>query len=416
MNGVFFEIASKSSIESSMPISRAIASRCSTALVEPPLAATLAIGVHDRGFGDDLRGAAIGSDRIHQHAPGFACGRVLVFVGGRNAGKLHGRNAQHLAAHGHGVCGELAAARAGTGAGIGFEGFKAGVVDLAGSVRADAFEDVLNRDVDLLAVGAVEFSRSDGAAVEHHAGNIEAAEGHDDAGHVLVASADADEAVEEIAARDEFDGVGDHFARDQRSLHTLRAHGDAVGDGDGVELHGRAAGFANAFFESLGYFVQVDVAGADLGPRVGDADDRLVQIVLCKSRRRANRSAPPRGWGLQSTECFVACLRCVIGSALLSSFQLQLSAFSCAVSAVICDFWLRQGCRAELSCAHFAFSQPASSCFVSNVSSAAACRRVRPMSSSPSIRQNLRKGSTSKVALNPRSSVTVWSSSETVSL
>ncbi len=43
MKGVFFEMASKSSMESSMPISRAIASRCRTALVEPPLAATLAI-------------------------------------------------------------------------------------------------------------------------------------------------------------------------------------------------------------------------------------------------------------------------------------------------------------------------------------------------------------------------------------
>ena len=53
-------------------------------------------------------------------------------------------------------------------------------------------------------------------------GNVEAAERHDRAGHVLVASGDGDEAVEEIAAGDELDGVGDDFAADQRGLHALR--------------------------------------------------------------------------------------------------------------------------------------------------------------------------------------------------
>ena len=124
------------------------------------------------------------------------------------------------------------------------------------------------------------FAGCDGAAVEHEARDVEAAEGHDDAGHVLVASADADETVEEIAAGNEFDGVGDDFARDERGLHALRAHRDAVGDGDGVELHRRAACFANAFFEGLGNFAKMHVAGADLGPGIGDADDGLMQIVF----------------------------------------------------------------------------------------------------------------------------------------
>jgi hypothetical protein len=64
-------------------------------------------------------------------------------------------------------------------------------------VGADALEDILNGDVH-----AVQFAGSDGSAVEHEAGNVEAAEGHDDAGHVLVAAADAGEAVEEVAAGD----------------------------------------------------------------------------------------------------------------------------------------------------------------------------------------------------------------------
>ena len=185
--------------------------------------------------------------------------------------------------HGHGVGGELAAACARAGTGIGFESFKTGVVNASGGVGADAFKDILNGDVYLFAIGAVELAGRDGAAVEHHAGNVEPAKRHDDAGHVLVAAADADQAVEEIAARHQLDGVGDDFARNQRGFHALRAHRDAVGDGDGVELHRRAAGLANAFFESFGDFAQMHVAGADFGPGIGDADDGLVQIFFCKS-------------------------------------------------------------------------------------------------------------------------------------
>ena len=100
------------------------------------------------------------------------------------------------------------------------------------------------------------------------------------AGHVLVAAGDADEAVEGVAAGDEFDGVGDDFAGDERGLHALGAHGDAVGDGDGVELHGGAAGLADALLDGFGYLAEMEVTGADLGPGVGDADDGLVQVFF----------------------------------------------------------------------------------------------------------------------------------------
>ena len=151
---------------------------------------------------------------------------------------------------------------------------------LAGGVRADGFEDVVDGDVFVGAVGLAEIAGRDGAAVEHEAGDVEAREGHDGGGHVLVAAGDADEAVEGVAARDELDGVGDDLAGDQRGLHAFGAHGDAVGDGDGVELHGRAAGLANAFLDGFGDLAQMEVAGADLGPGVGDADDGLVQVVF----------------------------------------------------------------------------------------------------------------------------------------
>jgi hypothetical protein len=86
----------------------------------------------------------------------------------------------------------------------------------------------------------------DGAAVDEDAGAVEARHGHDAAGHVLVAAADGDEAVEALAADDGLDGVGDDLAGDERVLHALGAHADAVGDGDGVEDDGLAAGGVDA--------------------------------------------------------------------------------------------------------------------------------------------------------------------------
>ena len=55
------------------------------------------------------------------------------------------------------------------------------------------------------------------------------------AGHILVAAADGEQAVHARGAANGLDRVGDDFARDQRILHALGAHGDAVADGDGAE-------------------------------------------------------------------------------------------------------------------------------------------------------------------------------------
>ena len=71
----------------------------------------------------------------------------MLFGGhGGDAGELDGRDAEELAGHGHGVGGELAAAGSGAGAGGGFDGFELVVVDFAGGVGADGFEDLRDGD------------------------------------------------------------------------------------------------------------------------------------------------------------------------------------------------------------------------------------------------------------------------------
>ena len=99
-------------------------------------------------------------------------------------------------------------------------------------------------------------------------------------GHRLVAADEADEAVEEVAARDELDRVGDHLARDQRGAHAGRAHRDAVGDGDRVELDRRAAGGADAVLHVHGELALVQVARHRLDPGRRDADERLREILV----------------------------------------------------------------------------------------------------------------------------------------
>src|SRR5437773_2220395 len=100
---------------------------------------------------------------------------------------------------------------------------------------SDRFVDVTDRDV-----LALEAAGHDRAAVDHETGDIHPRERHDRARDGLVTAADADQSVEQMPARDEFDGVSDYLARDERGLHALGAHRDAVAHRDRVELDGGA--------------------------------------------------------------------------------------------------------------------------------------------------------------------------------
>ena len=203
---------------------------------------------------------------------------------------------EELAGDRHRVGGELAAAGAGARARLVFDRAEVGVAHRAGGVRADRLEHFLNGDRLV-----VEVAGRDRSAVEQHAGNVEARERHHAAGNRLVAADQDDEAVEAVAARDQLDRVGDHLAADQRRAHALGAHRDAVGDRDGVELHRRAAGGADAGLHVHREIAQVVVARADLDPGVGDADERLLEVgvgeadrLQHRARRRAARAGRER--------------------------------------------------------------------------------------------------------------------------
>ena len=77
-----------------------------------------------------------------------------------------------------------------------------------------------------------------------------------------------------------FDAVGDELARRQRIEHAVMAHGDAVVDGDGVELLGDAAGRLDLARDQLAEVLQVHVARHELGEGVDHRDDRLAEIAV----------------------------------------------------------------------------------------------------------------------------------------
>ena len=267
MSGVRSAIAPNSSMSSGMPYSWAMASRCRTPLVEPPVAATLAmpfssarrVTIDDGRMSRRTRSMTSSPDRVG----GGVLGRIL----GRDAVEAGRREPDELEHGAHRVGGELAAAGARSGHAAFSISYSSSRRDLAGPIGADRLEHGHHRRVALALVDA----RVDRAAVEHEARHVEPAERHRRAGHRLVAADDADEAVEQVAAHDELDRVGDDLAADERGLHAFGAHRHAVADRDRVELHRRAAGRADARLDELGQPALVDVARHRLDPGRRDA-------------------------------------------------------------------------------------------------------------------------------------------------
>ena len=209
----------------------------------------------------------------------------------RCAGRARQRETDGLRHAGHGVGGELAAARTGGRAGDALELVQFRVRHAPGRMHADAFEHV-----DDGYVAPLELAGQDRAAVEKYGGHVEAQHGHHDAGQRLVAAGDADQCIVAVAAHRQLDGVGDDLARDERRLHALMTHGDAVGHGDGAEFTRRAAGFIDAQLGGLSLAHQRDVAGCCLVPARHHADERAMYVLLFEAHgvvvgamRRARR-------------------------------------------------------------------------------------------------------------------------------
>ena len=241
-------------------------------------------GVLERLPRDERARRHVVLDELHGELADLVGGLLLRLVHRRDPVHADRREAEEVEDPRHRVRGELTAAGTGSRAGGRFELVEVGVGDLPRGVRADSLVDVGDRHL----AAAIE-ARCDRARVVDDRGNVEAADGHRGAGVGLVAGDEAHEPVEEMSAGDELDRVGDHLTGDERRAHPRRSHRDAVRDGDGVELHRRAAGVADAALHVHREVALVQVARHRLDPGRADPDDRLREILVGETGRLEHR-------------------------------------------------------------------------------------------------------------------------------
>ncbi len=198
----------------------------------------------------------------------------------RNAGRAFRRDPHDLHDRRHRVGCVLAAARARARARRQLQILQLLVRHLTGGVFADRLENVLDRHVHALVLAG-----HDRPAIEQHRRNVHPRQAHRSARNRLIASDDRHQRIEHVPVRRQLNRVGDDFTANERRLHALRAHRDAVRDRDRVELHRRSAGVTHALLHPLGQVAQVVVARHRLDPCIGDADDRLRQFLIAESDR-----------------------------------------------------------------------------------------------------------------------------------
>ena len=226
-------------------------------------------GVIEGGLRHDVAGLDAATDELDHGGAGLA-GDEATLSGGsglqRAAGDLH---AQGLAQAAHGVGGaqERADARAGVVLQRALDD-----LELGGLATQEAGAQVLGEaGLDLVVAGTGGHERG---------GQVDARGGHEQTGDDLVAAAHVDDAVKAVLTHDlGLAGVGDDLAMGEAVVHAGVTLGQAVADGDGVELDRLTAGLEDALLDLLGELAQGLVARADLVPAVSDGDQGLVGVL-----------------------------------------------------------------------------------------------------------------------------------------
>ena len=242
-------------------------------------------GVFERCFGDDLSRPEVLFEQPHHQPPGLLGDVVLLRIQRRHIVEAGWTDAEKLDRGGHGVGGELAAARTSTGARVFLNFPQVRHAHLAGRYRPDRLKHILERDV--MAAVATWANRP---AVEREPGKIEPGQRHDRGRDRLVAAHDQDEPVEEVSARNELDRVGNHLPADERGLHAFGPHRDTVGNRDGIELHRRSTGGANPSLDAFRQAAVIEVTRHGLDPAVPDTDERFGEVFTSEADRPQHRS------------------------------------------------------------------------------------------------------------------------------
>ncbi len=74
--------------------------------------------------------------------------------------------------------------------------------------------------------------------------------------------------------------VSHKFPGRQTIAHAKMIHGNAVAQGNGVELKGNTPCFSHGLFDLYGKFIQVGMPRHDFGEGVGNGDKRFLKVCF----------------------------------------------------------------------------------------------------------------------------------------
>ena len=217
---------------------------------------------------------------LHHQPPGPARDlRALGIDAGDHRDVGH-RQPHRLGNHRHGVGGELAGAGADGRQAVALDAFKRRLVDLAGHEAADGLVGIQHGE------GlSLEPAGQRAAAIDEDRRHVAADHSHHHARQRLVAAAETDQRVVGEAMDHGLDRIRDQFARQQRELHALVVHADAVGDRNGGEFPRRAAGLRDPGLGGIDLEIVGHVAGRLLALHADDADHRLGERLVVEPHR-----------------------------------------------------------------------------------------------------------------------------------
>ena len=233
-------------------------------------------GVHEGVLGHDVAGTDIFLNELHDLHAGMLGQTDTGGIDGGDGAVALKAHADRLGQAVHGVC----SVHAGTGTACGTDLLLILAEFLfchgACGDRADCLK---NRGQ--AALPAVDTAGHHGAAGNKDGGNVDSCGCHQEAGNVLVAVGDHDEAVKTVGLCHALGGIRDQITGDQRIFHSDMAHGDTVAHRDGGEHDGHTACHGDTHLDSLGDLVQVHVAGNDLIIGTDDTDHGTSSLFLC---------------------------------------------------------------------------------------------------------------------------------------
>ena len=152
------------------------------------------------------------------------------------------------------------------------------LLDLGEFLVADGGVGTLDHGGNEVEVLAFVLSGFHGSSGDEDGGYVQPHGCHEHPGCDLVAVGDADHGIGLVGVDHIFYAVGDDVARWQGIEHPVVPHGDAVVDGDGVELSGIAAEALYFALDNLSGFVEVCVAGHELCKTIDDGDDGSAEL------------------------------------------------------------------------------------------------------------------------------------------